>query len=350
MKNNELDLKDLAEDIYDSVHVTKRYDFNQCLEMAAEIHKIRELKREKNVAIFAHSYVNSEILRFVADVTGDSLRLADEAKSRPEQNFMFAAVRFMAETAKLLNPQKHVYLCAEDGGCSLAASITAEDVSALRKQNPNATFVCYVNTTAAVKALCDVCVTSTNALDVLVNIPNNEIYFLPDKFMGENLRIALHKLAPQKTLNYYHGTCMVHEKFTVEEIDYWRAREKDLFVLAHPECKADVATHADFVGSTSQILKAIRETPREAFLALTECGLATFLEGEDLGKKRIVGSCSICPYMKSNTLKGITKSLENLGTTEEIFISDKIRDAALESLNKMWALSKTSRPFVSSPT
>jgi quinolinate synthase len=307
--------------------------------MAGLILDIRALKKQKDVAIFAHSYVGAEILHYVADVRGDSLHLAEQAKTKPEKTFLFAAVKFMAETAKILNPHKSVHLCADDGNCSLADSITPQEITKLRQIFPRSTFVCYVNTGAEVKSLCDVCVTSTNALDVLLNIPNDEIYFLPDKFMGQNLSTAIAKHAPRKKLNFYHGTCIVHEKFSEEELDYWESKEPGLVVLAHPECKPEVVTRADFVGSTSQISRVIRESDQKVFLALTECGLATHLEHEGLGDKRIVGSCTVCPYMKSNTLKGMLRVLEHLNSESEISVPESVRMGALRSLNAMWELS-----------
>ncbi len=333
-------LEYIARELYASPYRAGcRYDYDQCLEMAGLIIEIRALKKQKEIAIFAHSYVGTEILHYIADVRGDSLHLAEQAKQRAEKTFLFAAVRFMAETAKILNPHKSVYLCADDGNCSLAASITPQEILKLRHIFPRSTFVCYVNTSAEVKSLCDVCVTSTNALKVLLNIPNDEIYFLPDKYMGQNLADAIEKLAPRKKLNFYHGTCVVHEKFSEQDLDYWESKEPGLMVLAHPECKPEVVTRADFVGSTSQISKAIRDSEQKVFLALTECGLATHLEREGLGDKRIVGSCTICPYMKSNTLRGILRVLKNLNCESEISISKAAQAGALRSLNAMWELS-----------
>jgi quinolinate synthase len=340
MINAKETLQILAEEIYDSSRKSAKYEFSQCMEMAVEIQAIRELKKEKDVALFAHSYVNAEILEFVADVVGDSLHLAEQAKLMPQKNYIFSAVQFMAETAKILSPEKKVYLSAEDGGCSLAESITGAEIVKLRAQFPTATFVCYVNTTAEVKAFSDVSVTSTNALKVLANIPNNEIYFLPDKFMGENLARALKAIAPEKTMHYYHGTCVVHEKFTPEEVTFWKSKEPGLMVLAHPECKPEVASLADFVGSTSKISQQILSSDKEVFLALTECGLSTHLQWKGLGSKRIVGSCSLCPYMKSNSLKSIRRVLNNLGPEYEVDVAEQIRDRALLSLNRMWELSK----------
>ncbi len=344
------ELERIARELYLSPSRTGcRYDYQQCLEMAGSIIEIRALKKEKDVAIFAHSYVSYEILHYVSDVRGDSLHLAEQAKQKTEKTFLFAAVQFMAETAKILNPDKAVYLCAEDGGCSLAASISTEELCQLRKLYPRATFVCYVNTSAEVKALCDTCVTSTNAVSVLLNIPNDEIYFLPDKFMGQNLANSIGALNPKKKINFYHGTCIVHENFSTQELDYWKGRERGLIVLAHPECRPEVVAKADFVGSTSQISKAIRESDREVFLALTECGLATHLEREGLGCKRIVGTCAICPYMKSNTLKSILKVLNDLDSNAEIKISDSVQKGALRALDNMWRLMATTEAFTRSP-
>lgn len=340
--NSSENLDILANEIFDTTPLPRRVSFEECLEMACNIQEIRELKKAKDVAIFAHSYVNSEILRFVSDVTGDSLHLANEAKNRPEKNFVFAAVKFMAETAKIINPLKSVYLSATDGGCTLASSITVEEIQTLRARYPQSTFVCYVNTTAEVKALCDVSVTSTNALRVILNIPNNEIFFLPDRFMGENLSVALKASGSTKTFRYSEGACVVHEQFSPQDIAYWRDKEPGVLVLAHPECPPSVIAKSDFVGSTSQIANVINTSDRKVFLALTECGLASHLQSLGLGEKRIVGSCSICPYMKSNSLKGLVATLTNLDASNEVVIPTAIREAALGSLQKMWELDRES--------
>jgi len=328
---------DLGQEIFEQqAEVSGRYSFAQCVEMARAIREIRILKNQKDVAIFAHSYVNADLLHFVADVVGDSLYLAEQARLRPEKKYLFAAVQFMAETAKLLNREKSVYVAADKPSCSLADSIDGSTVAKLRERYPSATFVCYVNTSAEVKSLCDVCVTSTNAVRVISSIENDEIYFLPDRYMGANLARILAETQPRKTIRFYEGTCEVHERFTVEELEYWRARHPGVYVLAHPECSPEVTARADFVGSTSQISQEIRRSSQQSFLALTECGLASHLQRQGIGTKQLLGSCMLCPYMKSNSFGGILKLLRELESRTPVEIPESIHSRALSSLERMW--------------
>ncbi len=312
-----------------------QYSLKKCEELIVLINEINRLKQEKNAVILAHSYVSPEIIYGVSDFTGDSLFLSRKAMETEAEIIVFAAVRFMGETAKILNPDKEVLLPAISGGCSLADSITVDRVRALRQEFPGYTFVCYVNTSAAVKAECDVCVTSANVYEVVANIPNNRIYFLPDRYMGENLREEMNKRGIRKDIQFFNGCCHVHENFNAEMVFKVRTEYPEAKVLSHPECSSSVCRSSDFVGSTSQMLTYMRESMAEEFLMLTECGLAARIESEYPGK-RIVGSCALCEYMKSNTLTDILRVLRNPEQQDRITVEESVRFKALKTVEAMF--------------
>ncbi|NBV42754.1 quinolinate synthase NadA, partial [bacterium] len=278
---------------------------------------IDALKKEKNAVVLAHSYVGPEIIASVADFSGDSYELSKWAKSTSADVIVFAAVKFMAETAKLLNPGKTVYVPSKNNGCTLADSITGADVKKLRAQYPSHTFVCYINTTVDVKAQCDVCVTSSNVNKIIESIPNNKIYFLPDRLMGQNVINYLANKGVQKEILLWDGTCYVHEEYDPSLIQYLRMEYPNLAVACHPECHPDVVRDADFVGSTSQMLGFVRSTDKPAYFLLTECGLTSRLQLEN-PQKKFVGTCTMCRYMKSNQLKDILRVLESPDSEDEI--------------------------------
>lgn len=303
--------------------------------MVPLINEINELKEEKNAVILAHAYVSPEIIHGVADFVGDSYGLSKDATSSSADIIVFAAVRFMGETAKILNPEKEVLIPGLEDGCTLADAIDAPAVRSLRQQYPNDTFVCYINTTAAVKAECDVCVTSANVYDIVAQLPNEKIYFLPDKLMGENLAIEMRSRGIPKEIRYYHGTCYVHEEYNPEEIFRIRTEYPNAKILSHPECHPRVCAESDFVGSTTQMLKFMQETEAEEFLMLTECGLASRLQLK-MPQKRFVGSCRLCKYMKSNSLEDILRVLKHPTDRDRILIEETIRQRALVCVEAMF--------------
>jgi quinolinate synthase len=307
----------------------------KCKELAPKINEINRLKKEKNAVILAHSYVSPEIIYGVADAVGDSFELSKIAQQTTANTIVFAAVRFMADTAKLLNPTKEVFIPGRNNGCSLADSITASDVKTLKKQYPNHTFVCYINTSAEVKAECDVCVTSSNVYDILSKIPNDKIYFLPDKLMAINAQDELKKRGVQKTIDYWDGTCYVHEDYDVDMVTYLRKQHPDIDVVSHPECNAGVLNASDFVGSTSQIIKHVKESKHNKFLILTECGLTGRLKTE-APNKTFIGSCTLCKYMKSNTLNDILRVLTAPEPNDKIVLSESVQEKALACLTEMF--------------
>ena len=284
------------------------YNQSFCEKACPTVNEILALKEEKNALILAHSYITPDIIAAVSDFSGDSYELSKKAKATNADIIVFVAVKFMAETAKILNPNKQVLIPARDPGCSLADSINASTVSKLRERYPDYTFVCYINTTAAVKALCDVCVTSSNVNHIIRSIPNKNIYFLPDKLMAENVMEYLKTHNIDKNFKYYDGTCYVHEAYDPSHIEAIRISHPEALILAHPECNAGVVQHADFCGSTSQMIRFVKESTAESFYLLTECGLSARLQME-IPHKQFVGSCSICKYMKSNSLDSIKEAL-----------------------------------------
>ncbi len=311
------------------------YSLKKCEELAPLINEINELKEEKRAVILAHSYVSPEIVYGVADFVGDSYALSKDATTTDAKIIVFAAVRFMGETAQILNPHKVVLIPAPLDGCTLADSINASQVRHLRKEFPGYTFVCYINTTAEVKAECDVCVTSANVYDIVQNISQDKIYFLPDRFMGQNLVNEMKRRGMKKDIRYYSGTCYVHEEYSAEEIHRIRLEYPKAKVISHPECKPEVCRHSDFVGSTSQMLKYMEDSDAEEFLMLTECGLSSRLQVE-MPQKRLVGSCTLCKYMKSNTLADILRVLKNPTEKDHVILKETTRLKALKCIEAMF--------------
>jgi quinolinate synthase len=315
-----------------------KFSEEKCAALFPIVAEIQQLKREKNAIVLAHSYVSPEIQVAVADFVGDSYELSKWAKETKADTIVFAAVKFMAETAKLLSPDKTVLVPSKRNGCSLADAITAADMDHLRGQYPDATFVCYINTTAAVKARCDVCVTSSNVYKIIEAIPNDHIVFVPDKLMGENILQYAKERGINKTIRLWNGTCYVHETYDPDMIHYLRQEHPGLKVVSHPECSPAVVDVSDYVGSTSQMIRYVKETEAEAYFLLTECGLAGRLQSEVSGKV-FVGSCTMCRYMKANTLEDIRRVLIAPDPDDIIEIGESDRMGALRCIDAMFAYS-----------
>lgn len=313
------------------------YSLERCRRLFPYIEAITRFKNEKNALIFAHYYVHPDIVYGVADHCGDSYGLAKTARQTQADIIVFPAVRFMAETAKILNPSKVVIDPNPNGGCSLADSIDHQTVLKLREKYPHHTFVCYINTTAAVKAACDVCVTSSNVYKIIENIPNDKIYFLPDRLMAQNIENHLKQHKIDKQLLYYHGACYVHEQFEAEQIDLLKMQHPALKVLAHPECKPQVIQKADVVSSTAGMIDYInaQQGAHSPFLLLTECGIASRLQAEN-PELKLVGSCTLCRYMRSNQLEMICQALETPAPSQIIDIDPSIQKNALSCLEMMF--------------
>ncbi len=310
------------------------WSLTDCEFIAPTTLEINKLKKEKNAVILAHSYQSPDIIFGVGDISGDSLGLSIEASKTKADIILFAGVVFMAETAKILSPDKTVIVPSIDAGCSLADSITVDDVKKFRKQYPGVPIVCYVNTTAAIKAEVDVCVTSANVEKIVKNMKEKRIIFLPDVNMANYLR----KIVPKKEIIDFNGTCIVHDNINPLTIDGLRESYTDLIVLAHSECPPDVLDRVDFVGGTSDMIRYIEDHPTEKkFMIASECGLSDRLS-VDFPDRQFLGTCVLCPYMKMNRLDNILSALKNPQTAQIIEIDEEIRKKAKKSLDKMFEL------------
>ncbi len=302
--------------------------------------EIRRLKEERNALILAHNYQTPDIFHGVADFTGDSLALARHAERSDAAVIVMCGVRFMAETAKLLCPDKLVLLPDMQAGCSLAASIGPEDVRELRRRYPGVPVVCYINTTAAVKAECDVCCTSANAVQVVESLGVDRVIFIPDEYLAGYV-------ASQTDVEIipWRGHCEVHERFTETEVEEYRAAT-GAYVLAHPECPEDVQRAADYVGSTSGMIEHLAMRRPKRALLLTECSMADNVAVEH-PEIEFVRPCNLCPHMKRITLRGIRDSLERLEPVVELDpqIVAPARNTVLRMLQGAsgWASSGTKR-------
>jgi quinolinate synthase len=297
---------------------------------APYIARIRELKRERNAIVLAHHYQSAEIYRCVADVIGDSLALAQAAAATDADTIVMCGVHFMAETAKLLNPSKTVLLPDLEAGCSLAESISAADVRALRAAHPGVPVVTYVNTTAAVKAESDVCCTSANAVAVVESLGAPKVIFLPDRYLAAFVASKTNvEIVP------WHGHCEVHVRFTGEEIAELRAMHAGIVVLAHPECPPDVLANADFVGSTTAMLGFVKERVPERVAMITECSMAGNL-ADAFPETEFMQPCNLCPHMRRITLPKILRALETM--QPQIEIDPAIAGAARLAVERMTAV------------
>jgi quinolinate synthase len=315
----------------------RAWNFQSCLGIAPITLQINRLKREKNAVILTHSYVDPEIIYGVGDFKGDSYYLSVQAKQSRASVIVFAGVTFMAETAKILSPEATVIVPDRDSGCSLADSITGEDVRRLRALHPDATVVCYINSTAEVKAESDVCVTSGNVYSIVAALPASRIIFVPDRLMAQNLRTELGRRGVDKEVISSDGTCIVHDVFTTEQIDAARRQFPGLRVVAHPECTPEVAAAADFIGSTGAMMKYVKTTPAPYFLMLTECGLVGRLEVE-APEKRFIGGCRLCPYMKLNSLEKIRDALVAPRQDQIVTLDEALRTRAGRCIERMFEL------------
>lgn len=318
----------------------RTWNLETCRSIAPLTLEINRLKTEQNAVLLAHSYVEPEIIYGVADFRGDSYFLSMKAREARAKVILFAGVVFMAETAKILSPQAKVIVPDRNSGCSLADSLTGDDLRKLKALYPDATVVCYINSTADVKAESDVCVTSGNVYHIVSNLPAKRILFVPDRLMGQNLRDELKRRGVQKEIITSDGTCMVHDEFTPADIAQARERYPGLKVVAHPECTPEVAACADFVGSTGAMMKYVKTTGAPYYLMLTECGLVGRLEVE-APEKAFIGGCRLCPYMKLNSLEKIRDALRAPWPDQIITLDEDIRRRAARCIERMFELSPT---------
>ena len=285
--------------------------------------EILRIKKEKDICILAHSYQAREILE-VADYTGDSYKLSVDASKAPNKNIVMSGVRFMAETCKILSPEKHVYLPNPHAGCSMADQMDKQLISQVKKMYPDYTVVAYINTTAELKTICDVCVTSSSAVKICKNIENDNILFIPDCNLGDYVA----KQIPEKNIKLLSGGCPIHACVNTDDVMKARALYPDAELLVHPECTPDVVDLADYVGSTSGIMEYAINSPKKEFIIGTEISIAEHLQYMCLDKKfHYLSQKLICPNMKLTTLIDLYNCVKGVGG-EEIFLDDDtIRDA-----------------------
>jgi quinolinate synthase len=310
------------------------YTPEACAAIASDVAAIQRLKRERNAVILAHNYQRPEIFE-VADFVGDSLELAQKAVGVDAEVIVFCGVHFMAETAKILNPTRTVLLPDMRAGCSLADSVDADTLSErkaeLLKVYPDLQVVCYVNTSAAVKAVCDACCTSANAIQIVERLPTENVLFVPD----ENLARWVSQ-STKKNIIAWDGNCYVHHQITPEQIERVRKHMPRVKILAHPECRKDVLGLADAVLSTSGMVRYAKESDASEFLVVTECGMSDRLMLE-VPEKKFYKSCKLCAYMKMITLQDTRRSLEEMRFAIEL--DEDVRLGAERSLRRMLELS-----------
>jgi quinolinate synthase len=309
------------------------------------VREIRRLKHESSTIILGHNYMEAALFQTVPDFVGDSLYLSYQAAKTEVRNIIFCGVKFMAETAKILSPEKNIYIPSLKAGCSLASSITAQDVINLRKNYPNAKVVTYINTYADVKAESDICVTSGNAAKVLKSIQDKIIIFLPDEFMARNLAsevgrdlfLAEENISPDEILKpsiiAWKGHCEVHEQFTVSDVKNVRAQFPDVKVITHPESPPEVVAASDYTGGTSQMVEYVKKNKAPHFLILTECSMGDNIIAEN-PDKNILRLCSVrCPHMNQITLEDTLKSLRE--KIHEITLPKSLVERAKKSVEAM---------------
>ena len=293
------------------------------------IEEIRKVKRDKNAVILGHNYMTPDVYWGVSDIVGDSLGLSREAARVEADMILFNGVHFMAETAKILSPDKKVLIADTEAGCSLAESITGEDVRELKRQYPGVPVVTYVNCTAEVKAETDICCTSANASRVVNSLDTDTVLFLPDKYLAGNVQ------TDKRIITWDKGACEVHEQYTGEDIEFARKQYSDLLVISHPECDKPVINASDFSGSTSQMEDAIRRDGRKNILLVTECGMADNLRSV-FPERNFISTCHTCPHMKKITLPKILETLKN--ESPEVIVPEHIAVPARRAVENMLAL------------
>ena len=297
---------------------------------AEDIEAIRDLKQTRNAIILAHNYQTPEIFHGVADIQGDSLALAHEAAKAKADVIVMAGVHFMAETAKLLNPAAKVLIPDTKAGCSLAESITAEDVRLLRAHYPGVPVVTYVNTSAAVKAESDICCTSGNAKKIVESLGVPEVIMLPDEYLAQNVAAET-----KVKIIAWKGRCEVHERFTAADIELYRKQNPGVTVLAHPECPPEVVAVSDFAGSTARMIEWVDQHKPARVVLVTECSMSDNVAASH-PEIEFVRPCQLCPHMKRITLKNIRHALETM--THEVTVPEDIALRARKAVERMMAV------------
>ncbi len=297
------------------------------------ITQILKLKRERNAVIVAHNYQIDDVQE-IADVVGDSFALSKYCAEDPRDVIVFCGVHFMAESAKILSPQKTVLLPEINAGCPMADMVTAQDVRKMKETYPGAAVVCYINTSAEVKAECDICCTSSNAVKVIESLSEEQIIFVPDKNLGDYIA----KKVPRKKMILWEGYCITHHRVTTEDVKMVKETHPDALVLAHPECRPEVVALADFVGSTKQIIDFAAASKENKFIIGTEMGVLVRLRKDNPHKTfYLLSQGLICPNMKKTKLESVYHALRDMKYAIEL--EEEIRLKAKGSLERMLAVS-----------
>ena len=298
------------------------------------IYEINRLKKEKNIAILTHNYQTPEIFHCVSDIVGDSLKLAYEARDSKADTIVLCGVHFMAETAKILSPEKNVLIPDERAGCSLSESITADDIRLLKQKYPGVPVVTYVNTSAEVKAETDVCCTSGNAKHVVESLGTDRVIFLPDEYLAKNI-------AKQTKVEIiaWKGRCEVHERFTAEEILAYKNQHKNIVVLAHPECSPDVVAVSDFSGSTAGMNNYVKNNQPQKVIMVTECSMSDNVAIENPNVE-FIRPCNLCPHMKRVSLKKILDAIRY--NQYQVEVNKDIINKARISIDRMLEIGRSS--------
>ncbi len=331
------EIADATADIY--AKLEHQYKPSHWETLAPYIYEINRLKVEKNAVILAHNYMTPDIFYGVGDVVGDSLMLAQKAAECDADIIVQCGVHFMAETSKILCPEKTILIPDMDAGCSLSEGITGEDVRKLKEQYPDVPVVTYVNTSADVKAESDICCTSSNAAKIvraLIAQGHDRIIMAPDKYLAKNIANEVHKDHPDVEIIIWDGSCMVHERFTPDDVRRVRAQHPEAFVLAHPECPPEILEEADFSGSTAQMDSYIKENKPPKAVLMTECSMGSNLAASN-PTVQMLGTCQMCPHMKRISLPKILKSLQTL--QPEVILDPEVSKRARSAVDRMLELS-----------
>ena len=296
--------------------------------------EIKKLKKEKDVCILAHAYMTQDILE-VADFVGDSFGLSQKAQTANQNTILMCGVRFMAETAKILSPEKKVLVSHPLAGCPMAEQLTVEELRKLKKEHPGCAVVAYINTTSELKTECDVCVTSASALDIVKNLPNKDILFIPDCNLGSWIA----KNVPEKNFHFINGGCPIHMRITPEDVKKAKELHKDALLLVHPECKKEVSEKADYIGSTTGIMAYAKNSNAKEFIIGTDNTIVQHLQFECPDKKfYALSKACVCEDMRLTTLMDVYNCLLGNGG-EEIVMTEEMRLKAKKSIDMMLSMS-----------
>lgn len=311
------------------------YYLEDCIDLAPLIHAIKELKQQRNAIILCHHFMTADLIHGIADVVADASVLIDEAKKTKKSTIIVCAIKPIAEAVKLVNPEATVILPNSNAGCSIADSISPHDVSELKKQYPNAATVAYVNSSAEVKAVSDYVVTSQNVTALIKSLPEQQILFYPDKAVAINVQEAF----PNKEIIAWNGKCIVHEEYTKERIEHFKHNHPETHILFHSECDPEIIPLGHMYGGTFAMMEYVKQHPNvKSFFMVTECGLADTMRVE-FPDREFIGTCALCPYMKSINMTNTLEALNGQSDCAEIIeIEPDVKGNATKAFKHMYEL------------